>query len=142
VGAAVVHIHVRDPSTGKPSMELAYCKDGVERIRADNKTLVLNITTGPGGRFAPSEDDPKVAGPGTNLMLPEKRVEHIAALRRSEVRACVCADCECGRATESFAACAQAPTPRAHTLLPKSANRTNAARKTSITVKSSTLPYP
>jgi uncharacterized protein (DUF849 family) len=102
VGAAVVHIHVRDPSTGKPSMELAYCKDGVERIRADNKTLVLNITTGPGGRFAPSEDDPKVAGPGTNLMLPEKRVEHIAALRRSEVRACVCADCECGRATESL----------------------------------------
>jgi uncharacterized protein (DUF849 family) len=80
-GAAVVHIHVRDPATGKPSMELAYYKDVVERIRGKNKTLVLNITTGPGGRFAPSEHDPKVAGPGTTLMLPEKRVEHITALR-------------------------------------------------------------
>ncbi|GAC1336473.1 MAG: 3-keto-5-aminohexanoate cleavage protein [Beijerinckiaceae bacterium] len=80
-GAAVVHIHVRDPSTGMPSMELAYYRDVVERIRAKNMSLVLNITTGPGGRFAPSDDDPKVAGPGTNLMVPEKRVEHIAALR-------------------------------------------------------------
>jgi uncharacterized protein (DUF849 family) len=80
-GAAVVHIHVRDPATGKPSMELAYYKDVVERIRAKNKLLVLNITTGPGGRFAPSENDPKVAGPGTTLMLPEKRVEHISVLR-------------------------------------------------------------
>ena len=33
-GAAVVHIHVRDPATGKPSMELAYYRDVVERIRA------------------------------------------------------------------------------------------------------------
>jgi len=77
-GAAVVHIHVREPS---PSMELAYYRDVVERIRAKNAGLVLNITTGPGGRFAPSEHDPKVAGPGTNLMVPEKRVEHISALR-------------------------------------------------------------
>ena len=29
----------------------------------------------------PSEDDPKVAGPGTTLIKPELRVEHIAALR-------------------------------------------------------------
>ena len=43
--------------------------------------LILNLTTGPGGRFVPSEDDPKVAGPGTTLLVPEKRVEHIAALK-------------------------------------------------------------
>jgi uncharacterized protein (DUF849 family) len=80
-GAAIVHIHVREPSTGMPSMELAYYRDVVERIRKKNTSLVLNITTGPGGRFAPSELDPKIAGPGTNLMVPEKRVEHISALR-------------------------------------------------------------
>jgi len=80
-GAAIVHIHVRDPATGMPSMELAYYRDVVERIRRKNNSLLLNITTGPGGRFAPSEHDPKIAGPNTNLMLPEKRVEHIAALR-------------------------------------------------------------
>lgn len=79
-GAAVVHIHVRDPKTGKPSMELEYYRDVVERIRTKNTQLILNLTTGPGGRFVPSEDDPKVAGPGTTLLIPEKRVEHVAAL--------------------------------------------------------------
>jgi uncharacterized protein (DUF849 family) len=80
-GAAIAHIHVRDPSTGKPSMELGYYQDVIARIRGKRSDLILNITTGPGGRFAPSEQDPKVAGPGTNLLVPERRVAHIAALR-------------------------------------------------------------
>jgi uncharacterized protein (DUF849 family) len=80
-GAAVVHIHVRDPAAGRPSMSLDYYRDVVERIRADNPELILNITTGPGGRFVPSHDDPKVASAGTTLMVPEKRVEHVVALR-------------------------------------------------------------
>ena len=80
-GAAIVHIHVRDPLTGRPSMLLDHYVDVVQRIRARNPELILNITTGPGGRFVPSADDPKVAADGTTLMLPEKRVEHIAVLR-------------------------------------------------------------
>lgn len=80
-GAAIVHIHVRDPLTGRPSMLLDHYVDAVQRIRARNPELILNITTGPGGRFVPSQDDPKVAAEGTTLMLPEKRVEHIAVLR-------------------------------------------------------------
>jgi len=59
-GAAIVHIHVRDPLTGRPSMLLDHYVDVVQRIRARNPELILNITT---------------------LMLPEKRVEHIAVLR-------------------------------------------------------------
>lgn len=80
-GAAVVHIHVRDPQTGMPSMEIDYYRQVVERIRAKNRDLVLNITTGPGGRFAPSDEDPKIAGPGTLFLTPAKRTEHIAILR-------------------------------------------------------------
>src|ERR1700739_645386 len=80
-GAAIVHIHVRDPLTRRPSMLLDHYADVVERIRARNPELILNITTGPGGRFWPSNDDPKVAAEGTTLMVPEKRVEHIAVLR-------------------------------------------------------------
>jgi uncharacterized protein (DUF849 family) len=80
-GAACVHIHVRDPKTGQPSMEIAYYRDVVERIRARNKQVIINLTTGPGGRFAPDADDPKIAGPGTTLMRPESRVEHIALLK-------------------------------------------------------------
>src|SRR6185436_5585394 len=80
-GAAIVHIHVRDPLTGRPSMLLDHYVDVVQRIRARNPELILNITTGPGGRFVPSKDDPKVAAEGTTLLVPEKRVEHIAVLR-------------------------------------------------------------
>src|SRR6201984_1181931 len=80
-GAAIVHIHVRDPITGRPSMLLDLYAEVMQRIRARNSDLILNITTGPGGRFVPSADDPKLAAEGTTLMLPEKRVEHIAGLR-------------------------------------------------------------
>jgi uncharacterized protein (DUF849 family) len=80
-GAAVAHIHVRDPETGRPSMAIELYREVVARIRDGNPDLILNITTGPGGRFVPSADDPKVYGPGTTLMVPEQRVEHIALLK-------------------------------------------------------------
>jgi uncharacterized protein (DUF849 family) len=80
-GAAIAHIHVRDPATGKPSMDLAHYREVVERIRVRNSVLILNLTTGLGGRYVPSDDNPAVAGLGTTLTRPETRVEHIAALR-------------------------------------------------------------
>lgn len=80
-GAAIAHIHVREPGSGAPSMKLEYYQDVVARIRARNRDLILNITTGPGGRFVPSKDDPKIADAGTTLMNPEERVAHIAALK-------------------------------------------------------------
>jgi len=80
-GAAVAHIHVRDPQTGKPSMSLDLYREVIDRIRDKNADLILNVTTGPGGRFVPSQHDPKVFASGTTLMNPEQRVEHIAALK-------------------------------------------------------------
>ncbi|WP_423762440.1 3-keto-5-aminohexanoate cleavage protein [Burkholderia sp. NLJ2] len=80
-GAAVVHIHVRDPATGRPSMDVDLYRDVMARIRAVDRELIINLTTGPGGRFIPSDEDPKVAAPGTTLLPPEKRVEHILALK-------------------------------------------------------------
>ncbi len=80
-GAAIVHIHVRDPNSGAPSMDLTLYRGVVERIKAANDELIINLTTGPGGRFIPSEDDPKIAAPGTNLLPPATRVAHIAELR-------------------------------------------------------------
>ena len=80
-GASVAHIHVRDPQTGRPSMDIELYREVIERIREVDQDLVINLTTGPGGRFIPSDDDPRVAAPGTTLLPPEKRVEHIAALR-------------------------------------------------------------
>src|SRR6202048_862555 len=80
-GASIAHIHVRDPETGRPSMETVLYRDVMERIRSRNHGLIINLTTGPGGRFVPSEEDPKIAGPGTTLMAPEKRVEHVEILK-------------------------------------------------------------
>ncbi len=80
-GAAVVHLHVRHPETGLPSMEMAHYRETVDRIRDARPDLILNLTTGPGGRFVPSRDEPRIAAPGTTLLPPELRVEHIALLR-------------------------------------------------------------
>ncbi|WP_427306997.1 3-keto-5-aminohexanoate cleavage protein [Cupriavidus sp. H39] len=80
-GAAAAHIHVRDPETGRPSMLTEYYADVIDRIRKRNRQLIINLTTGPGGRFVPSEDEPRVAAAGTTLLHPLKRVAHIAALR-------------------------------------------------------------
>ena len=81
VGAAVAHIHVRYPETGKPSMELDHYAEVMHLIKAQNKELIINLTTGPGGRYVPTEGDPKVFAPGTTLCDPLKRVEHVAALK-------------------------------------------------------------
>ena len=79
-GAAVAHIHVRDTQTGKPSMEMALYEETVRRIR-DHSDIILNLTTGAGARFIPGEDDPSHPGPGTTLSSPQRRIEHVLALR-------------------------------------------------------------
>ncbi|NKE43874.1 3-keto-5-aminohexanoate cleavage protein [Roseomonas frigidaquae] len=79
-GAAIVHIHVRYPD-GRPSMELGHYREVVDRIRDSGTDVLINLTTGPGQRFVPSAEDPKVAAPGTTLMHPERRVEHVVALK-------------------------------------------------------------
>lgn len=80
-GAAIAHIHVRHPDTAAPSMDLALYAETVRLIREQNTALILNLTTGPGGRYVPSEADPAVAGAGTTLLAPERRVAHIVALK-------------------------------------------------------------
>lgn len=80
-GAAAVHIHVRDPETGAPSMALELYARVVDAIRRQDKRLIINLTTGPGGRFVPTDGNPRLAAAGTTLLPPERRVEHIVALR-------------------------------------------------------------
>lgn len=80
-GAAIAHIHVRDPATGKQSTELAYYREVIERIKKSGSEIIINLTTGPGGRYVPSDEHPGIASPASTIMPPEKRVEHIAALK-------------------------------------------------------------
>lgn len=80
-GAAVVHIHARDPATTKGSMDLGLFRDIVDRIRQSGSDVILNLSTGEGGRYIPSLDNPAVAAPGTTLTTPERRVAHVEALK-------------------------------------------------------------
>jgi uncharacterized protein (DUF849 family) len=80
-GAAVAHIHVRDPATGRPSMELGLYAEVMDRIRSSGTDVVINLTTGPGGRYVPDTTDPQKAAPASMLLHPDRRTEHIVALR-------------------------------------------------------------
>jgi uncharacterized protein (DUF849 family) len=80
-GAAICHIHVREPDTGRPSMKLEYYREVVQRIRGSGTDLIINLTSGPGGRFIPSDDDPTKPAPGTLFKPPEIRTEHIVELK-------------------------------------------------------------
>jgi uncharacterized protein (DUF849 family) len=80
-GAAIVHIHVRDPQTTKPSTELAHYREVVDRIRQSGCEALVNLTTGPGARYVPGEDDPQKPGPGTTMRPPAQRVRHILELK-------------------------------------------------------------
>ncbi len=78
-GAAIAHCHVREPD-GTPSRKLAFYSEVVERIRSSDTDVVVNLTAGMGGDFNPSEEDPAVAGPGSDMVGPLERLEHVEAL--------------------------------------------------------------
>ncbi|MFQ6017678.1 MAG: 3-keto-5-aminohexanoate cleavage protein [Kiloniellaceae bacterium] len=79
-GAAVAHIHVRDPETGQPSRDTALYAEVVARVRDSDTDVVINLTAGMGGDFFPGEEDPATGGPGTDMVGPEERLVHVEAL--------------------------------------------------------------
>lgn len=82
-GAAVVHIHVRDPETGKGARRPELFREVVERIRASQVDVVLNLTTGMGGDLvlggAEQPLPPNEAG--TDMAGATERLQHVAELR-------------------------------------------------------------
>jgi uncharacterized protein (DUF849 family) len=81
-GAAILHVHVRNPLNGEFSGELALYEETVGLIREKNRDVILNLTTGLGSGFYPSNPLlPDTAGPGTHIWAPEKRVEHVLKLK-------------------------------------------------------------
>jgi uncharacterized protein (DUF849 family) len=80
-GAAIVHIHVRDPKTGLPSMELGLYEEVVGLIREAATDVLINLTTGPGARYRPDGNNPMMASADSTMASSEKRVEHILKLK-------------------------------------------------------------
>jgi uncharacterized protein (DUF849 family) len=79
-GATIAHIHVRDPKTGLASMDVGLYRQVVERVRDSGCDILVNLTTGPGSRYIPSDDNPRVGGPGTTMTAPLERVRHVVEL--------------------------------------------------------------
>ena len=81
-GAAIVHIHVRDPDTGKGARDPRLYREVVERIRASGVDVVLNLTAGMGGDLVLGGDEAPLppSGDGTDLVGATERLEHVAEL--------------------------------------------------------------
>ncbi len=79
-GAAVAHIHVRDPETGEAARKLEWYEEVVERIRASSTDVAINLTAGMGGDFVPHPEDPGRGGPGTDMATPAERLVHVEKL--------------------------------------------------------------
>ena len=81
-GAAIVHCHVRDPETGKPSRNLAYYREVTDRIRGADVDVVLNLTAGMGGDIVfGGTEKPLPVAEGTDMIGAEERVAHIIECR-------------------------------------------------------------
>jgi uncharacterized protein (DUF849 family) len=78
-GAAVVHCHVRDPETGKPSRDLKLYRELTDRVRESDTDVVLNLTAGMGGDMIfGSSEAPFPLAEGTDMVGASERVAHIA----------------------------------------------------------------
>ncbi len=80
-GAAVVHIHVRNPESARPSMDVDLYRDTVDRIKKHNTSVLINLTTGPGALYIPSKDKLAQGAPGSLLLHAVERVKHIEMIK-------------------------------------------------------------
>jgi len=81
-GAAIVHIHVRDPKTGKGARAPHLYREVVERIRASKVDVVINLTTGMGGDLIlGAAESPLPPVSGTDMAGATERLEHVVELR-------------------------------------------------------------
>lgn len=79
-GAAVVHIHVREPETGAPSREVALYREAVRLVRESDVDVVVNLTAGMGGDLVLDQEDPLKPVDGTDLVNALDRLPHVEEL--------------------------------------------------------------
>ncbi|WP_312530886.1 3-keto-5-aminohexanoate cleavage protein [Paracoccus sp. (in: a-proteobacteria)] len=80
-GAAIAHVHVRDPKTGTPSRDPKLYREVVERVRSADVDVVLNLTAGMGGDiFLGDPEAPLPLNPATDLVGATERLIHVEEL--------------------------------------------------------------
>ena len=79
-GAAIAHIHVRDPETGKGSRDPELFKEVVDRVRDSETDVIINLTGGMGGDWVPDANNPSMPAEGTDMIGPLERLAHVEGL--------------------------------------------------------------
>ncbi len=81
-GAAILHIHVRDPETGQPARDPALYREVVERVRDSGVDVVLNLTAGMGGdlTLGPADRPLPPSPEGTDMAGAGERLAHVTEL--------------------------------------------------------------
>jgi uncharacterized protein (DUF849 family) len=81
-GAAIVHIHVRDPESGRPARDPALYAEVVDHIRASGTDVVLNLTAGMGGDLTLGSVEAPLppAAAGTDMAGATERLAHVARI--------------------------------------------------------------
>ena len=81
-GAAIAHIHVRDPETGKAARRVELYREVVDRIRSADVDVIINLTAGMGGDvvFGAGEHPLPLDPAGTDMVGPTERMAHVEAL--------------------------------------------------------------
>jgi len=100
-GASIAHLHVRDPETGQGSRDPDLFRQAVELVRESDTDVVINLTAGMGGDWVPSDEDPSVGGPGTDMIGPDERLVHVESLR-PEICSLDCGTMNFGNGNETY----------------------------------------
>ena len=80
-GAAIAHIHVREPDSGKPSRRVELYSEVVSRIRESNVDVIINLTTGMGGDlFLGPDEEPMNFSDNTDCVGIMERIQHVEEL--------------------------------------------------------------
>lgn len=80
-GAAIAHIHVRDPETARGSRRLELYREVTERIAASGSDVIVNLTAGMGGKLVFDPVGALPFDPATDLVGAGERMRHVEALR-------------------------------------------------------------
>lgn len=80
-GAAIAHIHVRDPETGGGSRDLKLFKEVTDRLRDSGCDILINLTGGLGAFYKPDPANDGRAMAGSDVASVDERMEHLELCR-------------------------------------------------------------
>jgi uncharacterized protein (DUF849 family) len=80
-GAAIVHLHVRDPETGRGTRDVSLYERAHRLVRDSNSDVIVNLTAGMGGDLMIGAPDPLDFDDGTDLVDGLERLAHVDAIR-------------------------------------------------------------